>query len=435
MSNQGEDDWDPDDYADLDGGEKPKRKPKLKVVTPIRPPDPGKEWTRGLRYGSQGALSKDPGNAALILANSPEWASLHFDDFAHRVRCDTFPVVPGLVAPTENEDLNLFASQWLAKNWHQTFAKDAVRDALRYAARARPHRHQVRDYLNALAWDGVRRVETFLSVYLGADDTEINRAIGRMWLVSATARAHDPGAKVDHMLVLEGAQGARKTSALEALCGDAWFQPELADLRNKDSQVALCGKWIVCFDEMHALRSPDVLELAKNFLTRRIDKYRPPYGEHEIERARSCVFAGTTNSAQYLHDPTGNRRFWPVLVGAIDVAAIRRDRDQIWAEANEMRRGGVQWWPTPEVQALLVGVTENRTHQDTWSEMIASYISSIDWTSIELCLTHLGFERKDHQPRDLTRVAKILIELGWERYQDREGGRRCWRYRPKGSNT
>jgi putative DNA primase/helicase len=415
-----------EDYSDLEeryGSSGPKAPGE---IIPLRPQKPGEEWKAGLRYNDKG-LTKDPGNAALILANDPDWAGLRFDEFTGKEVCSAFPRLAGMPEPTTPEGVELYVTHWLAKARHQTFSTEAVRGAIHFAAHRRSF-HQVRDYLETLAWDGKKRIGTWLTVYLGAQDTAASQAMGRMWLISAVARAYKPGSKVDHMLVLEGSQGARKTTALEALCSPAWFQPELGDLKHKDAQSALKGKWVVCMDELHSLRSSDVTELAKNYLTRTVDKYRPAYGKHDIEQPRSCVFAGTTNADTYLTDPTGNRRFWPVAVTDCKPDAIRADRDQLWAEAKEAYLSGEQWWPSKEQQREFSDVTEQRTQGDEWDKSVGAYVAGYDSVAVSEVLSHLGLEPKDWDMRHQQRVGKILTKLGWHRKQVRNGAKREWRY-------
>src|SRR5256885_4362531 len=79
-------------------------------------------------------------------------------------------------------------------------------------------------------------------------------------------------------------------------------------------------------------------------MSRTADRFRPPYGMRLVESPRQCVFAGTVNHSTYLRDETGGRRFWPVACGRIDVEALARDRDQLWAEAKARFEAGCVWW-------------------------------------------------------------------------------------------
>ncbi len=235
--------------------------------------------------------------------------------------------------------------------------------------------HPVRDHLGALAWDGVPRIETWVCRYLGAEDTAFNRSVGALWLISAVARIFRPGVKADHMLVLEGPQGARKSTALKILAGEDWFTDELPDLGSKDAAMHMQGVWIIEIAELDAIGKAEVSRI-KAFLTRTTDRFRPPYGRYTIEVPRQCVFAGTVNPDTYLRDETGNRRFWPVRCGTIDIDALARDRDQLWAEAVARFRAGAIWWlDTPELIAAATAEQEKRYQADAWDALIDHWLT------------------------------------------------------------
>ena len=149
------------------------------------------------------------------------------------------------------------------------------------------------------------------------------RAIGPRYLISAVARIYKPGCQVDHMLVLEGPQGKQKSTALRTLAvRDAWFTDRLSHVASKDAVLEMAGVIIVETAEMDTLFRASS-SATKSFLTRRDDRFRPPYGKHPIRLKRQCVFAGSINPPAngYLKDPTGARRFWPVTChGMIDRA-------------------------------------------------------------------------------------------------------------------
>jgi predicted P-loop ATPase len=321
---------------------------------------------------------------------------------------------------------------------------------------ARDHRiHPVRAYLDHLQWDGTRRLETWPSRYLGAEPTDLTHAMGSLWLISAIARVYRPGVKADHMLILEGEQGARKSTALKILAGEDWFTDELPDLGSKDAAIHMQGVWIVEIAELDAIGRAEVSRI-KAFLTRTTDRFRPPYGRHTVEIKRQCVFAGTVNPDTYLRDETGNRRFWPIRCGDIDIDALARDRDQLWAEAVARFKDGAIWWI--EDKAILQAAREEqdkRYQSDAWDGLIEH------WLTHEIRMvgdSHSSFDppRRESVPRreplrdvsigeilaeaigaeptrwsriDQMRVSGYLKKSGWERYQRREDGAREWRYR------
>jgi predicted P-loop ATPase len=179
------------------------------------------------------------------------------------------------------------------------------------------HFHPVKAYLQGLRWDGVERLERWLSTYVGADDTDYARADGSRWLISAVARIFRPGAKAD-CLILEGPQGIRKSTALRTIAGE-YFTDGLADLGSKDAAMQTRGVWII---ELSELDSHAEGAGIKAFMSRTTDRFRPPYGMRLVESPRQCIFAGTVNHGTYLRDETGGRRFRPVVCGRIDVEGL-----------------------------------------------------------------------------------------------------------------
>ena len=149
-------------------------------------------------------------------------------------------------------------------------------------------------------------------------------AVSRCFFIGAVARVMQPGCKVDNMLVLEGLQGALKSKLLRTLAvHDDWFSDSLPhSLEAKDARAHLAGKWIVELSELSQFRGSSV-ETLKSFLSCQIDKFRPAYGRNEVSVPRQCIFVGSTNARTYLHDPTGNRRFWPML---LTISGSRRSR-------------------------------------------------------------------------------------------------------------
>lgn len=315
--------------------------------------------------------------------------------------------------------------------------------------------HPVRDYLNGLAWDGVERLDRWALTYLGAEDTPLNRAFGALWAISAVARIMRPGAKVDHMLILEGPQGARKSTALKVLAGEAWFTDELAEIGSKDAAQQMRGVWIVEIAELDAIGRAEVSRI-KAFLTRTVDRYRPPYGRYVIDVPRQCVFAGSVNPDTYLRDETGNRRFWPLRCGTIDLDALRRDRDQLWAEAVLRFREGAIWWlEDPMLIAAADEVQATRLQADAWDDLIDHWLEferdrvnrgfagHDDWRDEEIkrtvALTDVSVgEILEHAIRlepsrwtkgDQMRVGAYLKANRWVRYQLRTGDQRQWRYK------
>jgi len=401
------------------------------VPDPKPDTSPAEPWRASLRVGANGKVEPFEGNAALYLTHDPLWAGvLAYDIHADVIRfARPAPPMPGLVAPAVGSRLSdeslSYIRHWLSARNGKAWRREDVAGAVALAARHQTV-HPLQQYLTGLSWDGVGRVGTWLQQYLGATDTHYASQVGIWWLVSAVARAMRPGCQADHVLVLEGAQGIGKSSALRIL-GGAWYLGSLPDLQHVDALRTLQGRWIVEIGELDALRGARGTRV-KDFLTQTIDHYRQPYARTGVTRPRSCVFAGTTNESQYLHDPTGARRFWPVAVRGGDLAALRQDRDQLWAEAVALFREGVDWWPSAGAAPLIQAEQEDRFVQDEWEPTVRAvaeeHPAGVDVGKI---LERLGYtERRDWSRPEQMRVAGILRHLGYRQGPRPHRGGRLW---------
>ena len=222
--------------------------------------------------------------------------------------------------------------------------------------------------------DGTARLDLWLMTYLGVADTHYARAVGARWLSSAVARIYIPGAKTDCVLILEGPQGIKKSSALMTLA-EPWFTDRLSDLGSKDAAMETKGVWIIEVAELDSMSRTEVGAI-KAFISRTHDRFRPPYGKRLVDLPRHCVFAGSVNpEGGYLKDATGGRRFWPVLCTTINVERLRADRDQLWAEARDRFRADEPWWlETLELNEAATREQDERYQGDAWEEPIQQYL-------------------------------------------------------------
>ena len=199
--------------------------------------------------------------------------------------------------------------------------KEPTRDAAQTLAIQNPF-HPVRDYLDNLRWDGQARLDRWMTTYLGAEDTPLSATIGRIVLMAAVRRVREPGVKFDTILVLEGEQGIGKSTAIRILAGPANFSDQnILTLDGKAQMELLEGVWFYEICELEGLSRAETSKV-KAFASRAVDQGRPAYGRFKETRFRQTVFIGTTNDDKYLRDMTGNRRFWPVKVGKIDLEAF-----------------------------------------------------------------------------------------------------------------
>jgi predicted P-loop ATPase len=289
--------------------------------------------------------------------------------------------------------------------------------------------HPVRHYLESLKWDGIPRLDNWLSTYLGVEANNYSYAVGSRWILSAVARIYHPGAKADCCLILEGPQGIKKSTALRTLAGE-YFTDELADLGSKDAALQIRGVWIVEISELDSLARSEIASI-KAFMSRTSDRFRPPFGKRVIECPRQCVFAGTVNHTEYLRDETGARRFWPVLCGSIDIEALARDRDQLWAEAKQRYSAGEKWWLDTAVLIEIAAEEQAARYQDDpWEEVMAPWLEVRSSTSVSEVLEKcVSKPQAQWTQADKNRVGRCLRALGWERYRERERERLEWRWR------
>lgn len=280
-----------------------------------------------------------------------------------------------------------------------------------------------------LRWDGEERIDRWLVDYVGAEDTPYTRAIGRRWIISAVARALKPGCKADGVLVLEGVQGVGKSSAI-AILGGEFYRDDLSDLTSKDAKLELQGTWIVELAELSVVYRSAVEKL-KAFLSSTEDSFRPPYGRVVQKFPRRCVFMASTNDDAYLRDSTGNRRFWPVACRQIAVDALRRDRDQLFAEAVAAYEGGAEWWLHGEEISLAAEEAAKRVESDPLEDPVISFMArqGASGASQREILNALGFDSlriASVTGGTWKRVVDVLRRNGFIRRQ--VGSPRQWRY-------
>lgn len=367
-------------------------------------------WKAKLRYDDNGALRPTLANIVTVLNHHPDWrGTLFFDCFAGDVVKRRAPPVPNAVTG-EWTDLDSRKTRvWLEENFDLEVPNETVDDAVAVVADAHPV-NQVLEYLDALRWDGRPRLKTAAIRYLGAEDNPVHRFVLQAWMIGAVKRVREPGAKFDNVLVLEGAQSIGKSTALDVL-GGPWHAESITDVGSKDSLVILRGKWIVEFSELDALGRVGVSRV-KQHVSAKQDVYRQPFGRRSVTVPRQNVFAASCNPDKYLRDETGGRRFWPVRCGAIDNDALRRDRDQLWAEAAALCASGEQYWATPDM-AYLKAAQEERFMEDPWEEPIMEYCYGKKEVLASDVLTHLRVDLPRQTQQDKNRVSKVLWRLGY----------------------
>lgn len=348
-----------------------------------------------------------------------------FNELANAVYVSPPPGVDGAPAPIRDEDETRFALE-IHRRYELRSSPKGVGDVIRFAARGHSF-HPIREYLDRLVWDGRPRCSRLLPRYFGAADTDLNAKLGRCFLLAAVARVYAPGCKVDNVLILVGEQGAKKSTGLRCLAvNDAWFSDSIIAIGSKDAYQSLLGKWIIEFAELDSIARKDESTI-KAFLTSTSDHYRPSYGRNDVDLPRRCVFVGSTNKPEFLSDPTGSRRFWPVRAGRVDLDAILADRDHLWAEAARAYRGGERWWLDTEGEAALSEASEEYRTEHPWEPTIAAWASKriVPFTISDVLTEAVERDVSQQTQQDEKTVAAILRHLGFEKSRRQTGGNRC----------
>lgn len=294
----------------------------------------------------------------------------------------------------------------------------------------------VLDYLDEMQWDGTPRLDTWLVRYMGAIDTEFNRAVSRLSLIAAVRRARHPGTKFDQIVVLEGPEeGKGKSSAVRILAGPENFSDQkILGVDDRMQQELLEGVWLYEISELSGMNKAEV-EHVKAFASRDEDRARPAYGRFRVNIKRRTIFFASTNRTDYLISDTGNRRFWPVATHHIDLAGLQRDRDQLWAEAALREARGESHLLPEKLWAAAGEQQTSRMTADVWSEAIVNYLNLKQTTDVSiidvLCDNQfLQLRPSELGQREQNRAASILRGLDFLRYQKRlADGKRVWRYR------
>jgi len=268
---------------------------------------------------------------------------------------------------------------WLDVDQKELFrpSKELFFDILKAVARRHSY-HPVLQYFETLTWDGTPRLDEWLITSANAANTPYTRAVSALVLIAAVRRVREPGCKFDEMLVLESpTQGLLKSTAIRTLCRDpVWFSDDLplnADSKNLIERTA--GKWLIEASDLSGMRASEHENL-KSMLSRQVDgPVRLAYARLAVEQPRQFVIIGTTNSSQYLSD-TQNRRFWPLLVSEFDIDWLKRNRDQLWAEACTREAAGEPIRLDPSLWGAASLQQEARVFSHPWLEALSEEYST-----------------------------------------------------------
>jgi predicted P-loop ATPase len=411
-----------DDRAQRISGRRPQRRNQLP------------SWAGEGQLNDKSNLIPNLRNTLLAVRNAPEIKDCFRLDEMSRKTMMVKAIGGSPIIPKPADDIDVAAIQeWMQKQGMFHLGRDTTFQAIQSRA-SECRYHPVKDYLEGLKWDGKQRLEQWLTICMGAEQSPYTQKIGRYFLISMVARILKPGCKADYMLIFEGPQGTGKSTSCRILAGEDYFTDSLGELGNKDASLNLRGKWLVEVAEMHAFGRAEAAEL-KSFITRTEERYRPPFGRMEVIEPRQCIFIGTTNKSSYLRDETGGRRFWPVKTGKIDRALLAERRDQLFAEAVDCFKRGHAWWPDSDFETTFIAPQqEARFEEDVWEEKISDWIADKSRVLVgQIAIDALGFPVARIGTADQRRIAAVLKRINWQREKGEDGkdkvdghGKRWW---------
>ncbi len=352
------------------------------------------QWQSQLSLKKNGQIKEDLQNLVLIIRHDPLLNGIAYNQ--HWDGIDVKDELPWKQIKVGWSDADMSSLKVYLDKTYGIWSPTKLKEALIAVASERAF-HPVKDYLEGLpAWDGVKRVDTLLIDYLGAEDNAYSRAVIRKVLIAAVARIYAPGTKFDNVLILNGPQGVGKSTFFAKL-GQSWFSDSLTltDMRDKAAAEKLQGYWLLELGELAGIKKTDV-ETVKSFVSRTDDKYRASYGVNVESHPRQCVIVGTTNSETgFLRDITGNRRFWPVRVTANSTKkAWELDCiDQLWAEALTAYRAGEGVFLKGDEAQLAISQQADAMETDDREGLVREYLDKLlpdNWETLDL------YERRNY---------------------------------------
>lgn len=384
----------------------------------------------------RGAPAKTAGNVAILLATHPVWRGGPSFDAYSQTEIWPYPIPTPLAsihrAEREIVDADHAAVQeWILSlpvSYRVRAGLDVVSVGVHLAS-ARRRIDLLCEWIEALPiWDKKTRLDTWPSVYLGCDNNAYIRATGRAWLIAAIERALTPGILIDAAPVLEGPQRSGKNRALETLfAGGPSWAPWLCGVRgdamdNDNAKRIACGRWILQDDEMRA-REPKYLDAIKAWHSRTQETYRLPYAREITVAKRRGLLIASTDKHHYLHDDTGNRRWWPWKTGRIAIEKLARDRLQLLSEALVAVKAGARWRDgvTDAVYSEALRVADERRLVDPLLEQIHTLVETGSFRGVlrpnvlttQTIGSALGYGIEKIDRAFETRVGAAMHELGF----------------------
>lgn len=392
------------------------------------------DWLKKLQTDNKGNIDSNHFNIDLVLANDPHLRGCFgYDQF--RKRPTVLRHLPWRKVEAETRYLcdedEMELTKYLS-NVYSILNRLNTKDCI-YTAIRRNTFHPVRDYLDTLNWDGVRRIDKLFVNYMGADDTEYVHMVGRKTLVAAVARVMEPGIKFDFVTTIVGPEGEYKSTLFRKL-GGAWFSDSFSfSLLNKNNAAleAIQGVWITEVGELSGLRRTE-LEAVKHFISKQEDSWRGAFRHFVDDFRRQGIFVATTNDPYPLIQSNGNRRWWLIAMNTERVIKSVSDDltafevGQMWAEAYELYKARETLYLPKHVEEDARRIQKQHTEKDDRTGIIIKYLNTAvpeDWEEMPLndrraffrqeedgeavlAISKDGYRRRDH-----ISVADIYMEL------------------------
>lgn len=378
------------------------------------------DWVSELETeGKKGKIKDTISNAVIILKNDENLKDkLAFNEFEHR-EVAMFPLpwdkikkkkYPRPLSDRDDAQLRLYLERC-----YDVTHRGNIQDAALVTVSDNSF-HPVRDYLDALEWDGKYRLDDLFIRLFGADDTEYVRTVTRKVFAAAVARIYEAGCKFDYMLVLIGDQGVGKSTTIK-LMGGEWFTDSLPKLDGEKSTAEqLQGAWLVEVGELAAMKRQEV-DAVKLFVSKTEDRYRVAYGKRVEHFPRQCVFFGTSNEADILRDVTGNRRFWIINFlgkrGEVHFMDYLTEYviGQLWAEAKMRYEEGEALYLDNDMEAVAKKVQDDHLEKDERAGLISDYLNRLlpeDWDTMLRGERRVWIADEENKGTELRRQVCVL---------------------------
>ena len=261
--------------------------------------------------------------------------------------------------------------------------------------------------------------------YLGTTDP-IYDAMLKKTLISAVARAFNPGCKVDTVLILHGGQGYRKSTFFKVLAGD-WFNDDLgSNVSDPNEKMKLSAAWFLEWGELERIFNQRDASSIKSFLTSTSDMYRRPWGKTVEPYPRHSIIVGSSNRDDFLNDATGDRRYWIIPIQKrIDTDLLQADRDAIWAAAVALYKQKESWELSRQQEIERAIINSQFQREDPWKDAIEFYCQGRNEVSVSEIMTNvIKLELSKQGKADQMRVGDILRVLKYSR--KKSNGKVLW---------